>query len=61
MKNKAKFIVTTDKEAADKLKSEGFRLISEVNGKYTFEIKSGSMNFDKIDTKKVAYTNILTF
>lgn len=60
MKNKANFIVTTDKETADKLKAEGFRLVSEVNGKCTFEVKSGNMNFDIIDAKKVAYTNILS-
>ena len=60
MKNTAKFIVTTDKETADKLKTESFRLVSDANGKYTFEIKSGNMSFDKIDKKKVAYTNILS-
>ena len=61
MKNKTKFIVTTDKETADKLKAEGFRLVSEFNGKYTFEANTSSMSFDKIDTKKVVRTNILTF
>ena len=61
MKNKTNFVVTTDKETADKLIAEGFRLISEVSGKFTFEAKSGSMNFNNIDVKKVAYTNMLTF
>lgn len=58
MKNN--FIVTTDKETADKLISEGFRLIVDINGKFTFENKTESMVFDKIDTKKIAYTNILS-
>lgn len=60
MKNNAKFVVTTDKETADKLIVEGFRLISEINGKYTFEAKVGNINFNKIDANKVAYTNILS-
>lgn len=62
MKNKTNFIVTTDKETADKLISEGFRLIADNNGKFTFENKS-SENFalSKENSKKVAYTNILTF
>lgn len=60
MKNKTNFVVTTDKETADKLIAEGFRLVSDVGGKYTFEAKSGNMNFDKIDTKKVVYTNMLS-
>lgn len=61
MQNKKNFIVTTDKETADKLISEGFRLVTEVNGKFTFEAKTSSMTFDKkIDVKKIAYTNILS-
>ena len=59
MKNN--FIVTTDKDTADKLVLEGFRLITEINGKFTFENKTTNMVFNKIDTKKIAYTNILTF
>ena len=61
MKNTTKFIVTADKDTADKLIAEGFRLVTEVGGKFTFEAKSGNMNFNNIDAKKVAYTNILTF
>ena len=60
MKSIAKFIVTTDKDTADKLIAEGFRLVAGVGGKFTFEAKSGVMNFNKIDVKKVAYTNILS-
>ena len=60
MKNNTKFVVTKDKETADKLISEGFRLISKINGKYTFEANISNMSFDKINEKKVAYTNILS-
>ena len=60
MNKKSNFIVTTDKETANKLISEGFRLVTEINGAYTFENKTSGMNFDKIDSKKVAYTNILS-
>ena len=60
MKNNTKFVITKDKETADKLIAEGFRFISEVNGKYTFEAKTSNMSFDKINEKKVAYTNILS-
>lgn len=60
MKNKNNFIVTTDKETADKLILEGFRLVAEINGKFTFENKTNTMVFGKIDTKKIAYTNILS-
>ena len=61
MKNKTCFIVTTDQETADKLIAEGFRLITDINGKFTFENKTANMIFNQIDTKKIAYTNILTF
>lgn len=60
MKNKTNFIITTDRETADKLISEGFRLITDINGKFTFENKTTNMVFDKIDMKKIAYTNILS-
>lgn len=62
MKNKTNFIVTMDKETADKLISEGFKLIAESNSKFTFENKPIE-NFTKQDenSKKMAYTNILTF
>ena len=62
MKNKTNFIVTTDKTTADKLISEGFRLIADNNGKFTFENKQLE-NFSAIEdiSSKIAYTNILTF
>lgn len=61
MKKKGAFIVTKDKETANKLISEGLRLVTEINGTYTFENKlSNTMAFDKVDKKKMAYTNILS-
>lgn len=62
MKNKTNFIVTTDKTTADKLISEGFRLIADTNGKFTFEnklLENFSANEEILN--KIAYTNILTF
>lgn len=62
MKNKSNFIVTTDKETADKLISEGFNLVTEQNGKFTFANKpSGNFSIKNDSSAKIAYTNILTF
>ena len=61
MKNKSVFVVTKDKETANKLISEGLRLVTEINGTYTFENKQiDKMVFDQLDKKKMAYTNILS-
>ena len=60
MNKKSNFIITTDKETANKLIAEGFRLVTEISGTYTFENKPGNLVFDKVDAKKVAYTNILS-
>jgi hypothetical protein len=60
MNKKTKFVITTDKETANKLIAEGFRLITEISGTYTFENKPGNLVFDKVDSKKVAYTNMLS-
>ena len=62
MKNKTNFIVTTDKTTADKLISDGFRLVADTNGKFTFENKLLENFSDSNEIlKKIAYTNILTF
>ena len=60
MNNKCNFIVTKDKETAEKLSSYGMRLLSDANGVYTFENKMSIMNFSEIDVKKVIYTNMLS-
>lgn len=62
MKNKNNFIVTTDKEIADKLILDGFTLIADNNGKFTFKNKPlEHFAFSKEDFKKMVYTNMLTF
>ena len=59
MSQKQNFITTTDKETADKLISAGFQLVSQ-NGAYTFLNQlPQNFNFDEVDKKKMAYTNML--
>ena len=61
MSQKQNFIKTTDKETADKLISEGFELVSQSGNVYTFLNKPPkNFSFDKVDKKKMAYTNILS-
>jgi hypothetical protein len=61
MSQKQNFITTTDKETADKLMSAGFQLISTSGSGYTFLNQlPNSFNFDEVDKKKMAYTNILS-
>ena len=51
MKN---FIKTNDKLTADKLISEGFKLISQIGSTYTFINQSPEkINFDEIDKTKI--------
>ena len=58
MKN---FITTSDKETADKLISAGFQLVSQSGSVYTFlNQPPKNFNFDKVDKKKMAYTNMLS-
>ena len=56
-----KFIVTQDSAVASKLIASGVKLISHINGTYTF-INSlpQKFAFDDADNKKVVYTNILS-
>ena len=61
MSQKQNFITTTDKETADKLMSAGFQLVSTNGSVYTFLNQTPTnFNFDEVDTKKMAYTNILS-
>lgn len=61
MSQKQNFITTTDKETADKLISAGFQLVSQSNGIHTFLNQAPiNFNFDEVDKKKMAYTNILS-
>ena len=60
MSQKQNFIKTTDAETADKLIAEGFQLVSQSGNVYTFLNQlPKNFNFDEIDKKKMAYTNIL--
>ena len=59
MSQKQNFIMTTDKETADKLISAGFQLVSQ-NGAYTFLNQlPTNFNFDEVDKKKMTYTNMI--
>ena len=60
MNNKCNFVVTKDKETAEKLSQCGMILLSDVNGIYTFENKMSIMHFSEIDMKKIVYTNMLS-
>lgn len=55
------FIKTTDKETAEKLIAEGFKLISQANNVYTFlNQPPQNFSFDETIKKKIAYDNILS-
>ena len=60
MSQKQNFIKTTDKETADKLIAEGFQLVSNESGVYTFLNQVGKFNFENVDIKKMVYTNTLS-
>ena len=58
---KQNFIKTTDKSTAEKMISEGFKLVSQVGHVYTFlnDIPE-SFYFNGIDKKHIAYTNVIS-
>ena len=61
MSQKQNFITTTDKETADKLISFGFQLVAQSGSAFTFLNQlPKNFNFDEVDKKKMAYTNILS-
>ena len=56
-----KFIIVQDEATANKLIASGFQLVSKVNNTYTFMNQvPRHFSFDEVDTKKLAYTNILS-
>lgn len=56
-----KFIKTTDKPTADRLISEGFKLVSHVGSVYTFlNQPPQNFNFDSVDSKKIVYDSTLS-
>ena len=57
-----KFIIVQDEYTANKLIESGFKLVSGVNGTYTFiNVVPKHFKFENIDIKKLAYTNMLVF
>lgn len=60
--NDAKFIIVQDECIANQMINSGFNLVSSMNGTYTFmNVIPKHFNFENIDVKKLAYTNMLTF
>lgn len=55
-----KFIITKDKGTADKLAAEGFVLLSNIGGTYTFQNEVKKLSFSGIEKGKVCYSNILS-
>lgn len=55
-----KFIITQDQSVGNLLLANGFHLVSNISGVYTFlnEIPE-KFNFDSVDNTKIHYTNIL--
>ena len=61
MSQKQNFIMTTDKETADKFISAGFQLVSQTGSAFTFLNQlPKNFSFEEVDNTKVAYTNILS-
>lgn len=64
MDKKQQFIYTMDKSIAERLKEQGFTLLSDNNGSYIF-MNNGVLTFDSEEDKniltKIAYTNVLCF
>lgn len=57
-----KFIVVQDLDTANMLIAAGFQIVSQINNTYTFmNVVPKYFNFENIDIKKLAYTNMLTF
>ena len=60
--NNAKFIIVQDVYTANQLISNGFNLVSNINGTYIFiNMIPKCFNFENIDVKKLVYTNTLVF
>lgn len=58
---KQNFIKTTDKPTAEKLISEGFKLVSQVGQVYTFLNDTvENFRFEEVDKEHIAYSNVLT-
>lgn len=54
------FIKTSDKETADKLTTNGFQMLSESNGIFTF-VNCPALSFSAdINVEKITYTDLYT-
>lgn len=68
MDKKQQFIYTMEKSIAERLKEQGFTLLSDNNGNYIF-MNNGVLTFDSDEDEekqkeiltKMAYTNVLCF
>lgn len=59
---KQNFIKTTDKATAEKMISEGFKLVSQAGQVYTFlNDMPESFHFEGKDKKHIVYSNVLSF
>ena len=62
MPQSKKFIMTQDKSVCDILVANGFCLLSDIGGTYTLTNTDNiNFNFEKIDVKKLVYTDRLVF
>lgn len=60
--NNEKFIIVQDDNTAKHMIANGFHLVSNMNGTYTFmNMVPTYFNFNNIDVKKLVYTNMLVF
>lgn len=57
-KDRPMFVKTKDRETSKKMQDEGFQLIDESNGIWTFLYEEKPMTFD---INKITYSNILCF
>lgn len=55
---KCKFLFTLDRDMSNKLKNNGFTMLSDCFDRYIF-LNDGIITFDKEEAKKITYTNIL--
>lgn len=57
-----KFIITMDADTAKLLQEEGFQLIAQQGGKFTFlNQPPKNFTFEHFSKDKIFYTNILSF
>ena len=55
-----KFIIVKDKLTAEKLIADGFVLLSQIGGTYTFQNEQKTINFANIEKGKICYSDILS-